>query len=91
MARQRRSPGQTDSKVNKSNNSSMSSSSNGSNSPANKLSKSTSFLSYWKQIIGCVVLGIAVSLGYMGYLETRVNTPFDDKKVFFYFFNRFFK
>ncbi|XP_044262589.1 mannosyl-oligosaccharide glucosidase [Tribolium madens] len=76
MARQRRNQGSGD--PNKGTNSS---SSNGSNSTNNRSSKSSSLLSYWKQIIGCIVLGIAVSLGYMGYLETRVNTPFDDKKM----------
>lgn len=80
MVRQRRIPGQSPAKIDKSTNSS---SSNGSDSSNSKSVKSSSLLTYWKQLIGCIVLGIAVVLGYMGYLETRVNTPFDDKKVIF--------
>ncbi|KAF7272764.1 hypothetical protein GWI33_014473 [Rhynchophorus ferrugineus] len=36
---------------------------------------------YWRQLLLIVVIGIAVVFGYIGYLETRVNTPFDSKKV----------
>ncbi|KAJ9596409.1 hypothetical protein L9F63_012572 [Diploptera punctata] len=39
------------------------------------------FFSYWKQVLACVCLVVAVCVGYMGYLETRVNTPFDDQKM----------
>ncbi|KAF5275980.1 hypothetical protein FQA39_LY00776 [Lamprigera yunnana] len=57
-----------------------SSSSNGSYPP--KLQqKRQSILSYWKHFIGFTCFGIAVGVGFMGYLETRVNTPYDDKKM----------
>lgn len=35
----------------------------------------------WHFLIGCTCLTIASYFGYVGYLETRVNTPFDDHKV----------
>ncbi|EDW36679.1 GL22561 [Drosophila persimilis] len=35
----------------------------------------------WKTLIGCICLGIASYFGYVGYLETRVNTPFDNQKM----------
>lgn len=76
MARQRRNV--QDNKIDKGANSS---SSNGSNSTKQEKSKS-SILMYWKPFIGSICLSIAIIVGYMGYLETRVNTPFDDKKVF---------
>ncbi|XP_055914776.1 uncharacterized protein LOC129948002 [Eupeodes corollae] len=38
-------------------------------------------LSKWKTIIGCVCLAIASYFGYLGYLETRVNTPYDSDKM----------
>lgn len=59
--------------------SSNSSSSNGSTPPKTK--EKTSFLIYWKPFVGFVCFAVAVIIGYMGYLETRVNTPYDDKKV----------
>lgn len=60
-----------------------SSSSNGSNvATKNKSKASGGILSYWKHVIGFACFAIAATVGYMGYLETRVNTPFDDKKVF---------
>lgn len=37
--------------------------------------------SMWKTLVGGLCLGIAVYVGSLGYLETRVNTPFDDEKV----------
>ncbi|KAG6455861.1 hypothetical protein O3G_MSEX009421 [Manduca sexta] len=43
--------------------------------------KSFKLLSLWKTMLGFVCLGIAVYVGTLGYLETRVNTPFDDEKV----------
>ncbi|XP_023311834.1 mannosyl-oligosaccharide glucosidase GCS1 isoform X2 [Anoplophora glabripennis] len=79
MVRQRRS--QVNSENNRVDKGTNSSSSNGSNPINTKLIKNTSIFSYWKQIIVCVVLAIAICFGYMGYLETRVNTPLDDKKV----------
>lgn len=35
----------------------------------------------WHVLVGCTCLAIASYFGYVGYLETRVNTPFDDHKV----------
>lgn len=57
-----------------------SSSSNGS-STAKAKTESFGILIYWKQIVGCICLIVAATVGYRGYLETRVNTPFDDKKI----------
>ncbi|CAG9861004.1 unnamed protein product [Phyllotreta striolata] len=79
MVRQRRSQPNSDSnKVDKGTNSS---SSNGSIASKTKSSSSFNFLGYWKQLVVIIVLSIAIIFGYMGYLETRLNTPFDDKKV----------
>jgi hypothetical protein len=39
------------------------------------------FLLYWKQGMAFICLLIAGVIAYMGYLETRVNTPFDAQKV----------
>lgn len=75
MARQRRS--QIENKIDKGTNSS---SSNGSNAGKQVKSKN-GLLSYWKIMIGCTCLAVAIGVGYMGYLETRVNTPYDDRKV----------
>ncbi|XP_017783438.1 PREDICTED: mannosyl-oligosaccharide glucosidase [Nicrophorus vespilloides] len=57
-----------------------SSSSNGSTSVKPVKDKKT-ILSYWKQYIGFLCFIFAAAVGYMGYLETRVNTPYDDKKI----------
>jgi len=38
-------------------------------------------LSYWKRGLAFICLILAGVIGYMGYLETRVNTPFDEQKV----------
>ncbi|KAM8718824.1 hypothetical protein ACLKA7_001521 [Drosophila subpalustris] len=38
-------------------------------------------LDKWKTLIGCVCLAIASYFGYLGYLETRVNTPYDNQKM----------
>jgi len=38
-------------------------------------------LPYWRQCLAFMCLVIAGVIGYMGYLETRVNTPFDEQKV----------
>lgn len=35
----------------------------------------------WHWIVGIVCLLFIAYFGYIGYLETRVNTPFDAKKV----------
>lgn len=47
-------------------------------------SKTFKFLSVWKTGVGFVCFLIAVYISTLGYLETRVNTPFDDDKVIFY-------
>ncbi|CAH0553767.1 unnamed protein product [Brassicogethes aeneus] len=75
MARQRKT---TEKKNDKGTNSS---SSNGSNYVDTKAKPATGIFMFWKQIIGCTVLFIAVVFGYLGYLETRVITPFDSAKV----------
>lgn len=79
MARQRKNLGEH-TKEPKSRNSS---SSNGSSTHNNntRASRPKSILSYWKQLAFVTVLGVTVVFGVMGYLQTRVNTPFDDKKV----------
>lgn len=38
-------------------------------------------MSKWRIAFGCCCLAIASYFGYLGYLETRVNTPFDDQKM----------
>lgn len=83
MARQRKGQTQpiTTKSREKSDKSANSSSSNGSSLTDSLVSSNNNVLSYWKQLIVCLVLSIAVSFGYMGYLETRINTPFDDKRV----------
>lgn len=83
MARQRKVQSQINSNKlrEKSDKSANSSSSNGSSLADAPISNSNNIISYWKQLIFCLALSIAISFGYMGYLETRINTPFDDKKV----------
>lgn len=43
--------------------------------------RSYQFLTVWKTTIGVICLVVAVYIGTLGYLETRVNTPFDGEKV----------
>lgn len=89
MARQRKGQPQPSSikSREKSDKSANSSSSNGSSLTDNSVSNNNNnVFNYWKQLIVCLVLSIAVSFGYMGYLETRINTPFDDKRVGIYVF-----
>lgn len=57
-----------------------SSSSNGSATSSPAKNKAVIF-TYWKEAVGFICLVIAATVGYQGYLETRVNTPYDDKKV----------
>lgn len=38
-------------------------------------------MTQWRMIFGSTCLVIASYFGYLGYLETRVNTPFDNQKV----------
>ncbi|XP_053622951.1 mannosyl-oligosaccharide glucosidase [Plodia interpunctella] len=54
-----------------------------SSSSASETSNSSNFkiLSFWKSIVGFICFTIAVYVGSLGYLETRVNTPFADEKV----------
>ncbi|KAM3955537.1 LOW QUALITY PROTEIN: mannosyl-oligosaccharide glucosidase [Aphomia sociella] len=61
------------------NNNETSSSSGSSDSSLS--SKTFKVLSVWKTGVGFICLMIAVYVGTLGYLETRVNTPFDDEKV----------
>lgn len=79
MVRQRRTQASLDNK--KADKGANSSSSNGSSSLKLKTAKENSFFVHSKKIIVIVVLGIAICFGYMGYLETRINTPFNDVKV----------
>lgn len=60
--------------------------SSSSNESSSKTKTSKGILSYWKPVVGCICLLVAITVGYVGYLETRVNTPYDDKKVKFYRF-----
>lgn len=39
------------------------------------------YLTHCRILFGCICLIIASYFGYVGYLETRVNTPFDNQKV----------
>lgn len=59
------------------------------NRPPNQSSSPTSssplrhiYMTQWRILFGCCCLAIASYFGYLGYLETRVNTPFDDQKVY---------
>jgi len=38
-------------------------------------------MTQWRSVFGCCCLAVACYFGYVGYLETRINTPFDDQKV----------
>ncbi|XP_068625891.1 mannosyl-oligosaccharide glucosidase [Battus philenor] len=44
-------------------------------------SRAFKLLSVWKTGVGCFCLVVAIYVGILGYLETRVNTPFDDEKA----------
>ncbi|XP_050507631.1 uncharacterized protein LOC126885221 [Diabrotica virgifera virgifera] len=81
MVRQRERRSQANSDSNKADKGTNSSSSNGSSTSTSKSSESVNLFHYWKQFVVVVVLSVAVCFGYMGYLETRINTPFDDRKV----------
>lgn len=61
-------------------NNNESSSSSGSSEETTSM-KTFKLVSKWKTMLGFIFLGIAVYVGILGYLETRVNTPFDDEKV----------
>ncbi|GLH08096.1 Mannosyl-oligosaccharide glucosidase GCS1 [Gryllus bimaculatus] len=43
--------------------------------------KKNNKVSYWRRGVMIICLAFAGCIGYMGYLETRVNTPFDDQKM----------
>ncbi|XP_066256749.1 mannosyl-oligosaccharide glucosidase isoform X1 [Euwallacea similis] len=77
MARQRKNASET----NKETKSRNSSSSNGSSSHKDKTPQPKSIFAYWKQLAFVTVLGVTVVFGIMGYLQTRVNTPYDNKKI----------
>ncbi|CAG9836457.1 unnamed protein product [Diabrotica balteata] len=81
MVRQRERRSQANSDSNKADKGTNSSSSNGSSTSTSKSSESVNLFHYWKQFVVILVLSVAVCFGYMGYLETRINTPFDDRKV----------
>lgn len=57
--------------------------SNGGNSSASQSPERQrpKMFSLWKTAAGTACLSIAVYIGILGYLETRVNTPFVDEKV----------
>ncbi|CAG5036791.1 unnamed protein product [Parnassius apollo] len=61
------------------NNDEASSSSGGSETPG--ASRAFKILSIWKTGVGFFCLVVAIYVGLLGYLETRVNTPFDDEKA----------
>ncbi|XP_049883221.1 mannosyl-oligosaccharide glucosidase [Pectinophora gossypiella] len=56
-------------------------SSSSASSEASDKKKSFKFFSGWKTAVGVICLLVAIYVGTLGYLETRVNTPFDDEKV----------
>lgn len=43
--------------------------------------RSMGMVSYWKRLVMIACLILAIYIGYKGYLETRVNTPYDDQKM----------
>ncbi|CAG4959165.1 unnamed protein product [Colias eurytheme] len=43
--------------------------------------QSYQFQTVWKTVVGVTCLIVAVYIGTLGYLETRVNTPFDGEKA----------
>lgn len=51
------------------------------NKPTEQFNNRFVVMTQWRTIFGCCCLLIASYFGYLGYLETRVNTPFDDIKV----------
>lgn len=55
--------------------------SSSSNESSGKVKNAKGILSYWKPVVGCTCLLISIGVGYVGYLETRVNTPYDDRKM----------
>lgn len=57
------------------------SSSSASSEASTKSNKAFHILSRWKTGVGVICLLVAVYVSMLGYLETRVNTPFDDEKV----------
>lgn len=92
MVRQRKTPATSNSNKSREKNDkgTNSSSSNGSSSSNNNSSIHFNILNYWKQIIACIVLSVAICFGYIGYLETRINTPLDNKKVMYFSIKRSF-
>lgn len=60
------------------------SSSSSGTSESSMASRTFHLLSIWKTGVGVLCFIIAVYVGTLGYLETRVNTPLDEEKVFIY-------
>lgn len=81
MARPRRNPHNNSSENRKPNGKENAGGSSSSNDSSGKEKTKFNILNYWKAFVGCVCLAIAIGVGYEGYLETRVNTPFDDQKM----------
>uniref|UniRef100_A0A0K8TMY1 Mannosyl-oligosaccharide glucosidase n=1 Tax=Tabanus bromius TaxID=304241 RepID=A0A0K8TMY1_TABBR len=91
MARQRKNAGSTSnlnsdsnkkgSRQNKNGTSSSSASSATTTTKARKIGNRFIAMTQWRVIFGCSALLIASYFGYIGYLETRVNTPFDNQKM----------
>lgn len=68
---------------NKNNSSNISSSGSSTPSKEGKSTKKYISLSSSYVAIGCCALAVAGYFTFLGYFETRVNTQFDEKKVFF--------
>lgn len=49
--------------------------------PATRFVNNIVFLNQWRTVFGCICLAVASYFGYLGYLETRINTPFDNQKM----------
>lgn len=59
-----------------------------SSSSTSSTSPSSSRMNLWNSLLTVTCMAVAAWFGYKGYLETRVNTPYDTEKVriYFYFF-----
>lgn len=80
MARPRRNP--HNNSENRKTNGKINETGSSSSNDSTEISKEKfNMLHYWKTCVGFLFLAIAVGIGYEGYLETRVNTPFDAKKM----------
>lgn len=81
MARPRRNPHTNNSENAKPSGKGNAGGSSSSNESTGKTKKKFNILNYWKSIVGFTCLAIAAGVSYVGYLETRVNTPYDDHKM----------